>query len=312
MKILALLYGLVFILHAAIPPAAVIKTDALISDMVVSEGKIYTATDGAGIEIFDSKTFKKVSVLRIPDIKNSDGKSISPKIYSVDHYKDSTVLVSESGDAFRNVYLIREGKTLKVIDNTRGLLIKKVRFLDLDHLLFGLSGDTIVLMDISKNTLIYQVQAGGGAFRDMVLSPSKNLVAIADEGGEITMIEVKSGRHVKTLRGINVDNINHIDYKQNTIISAGQDRRVGLYRAGGSYFIETDFFVYAVGLSPSASIGVYTDGTENELQVFDTTSKTNVVRLQGGEVLLDTLIFLDEHRLIGSGEENKIYYWRIP
>lgn len=312
MKILALMFGLGLILYAAVAPVSVIKTSALISDMVVNDGKIYTATDGNGVEIFDTKTFKKLNTLRIPNIINSDGKSISPKIYSVDHYKGSTVLVSENGNAFRNVYLFRDGKTLKIVDNTRGLLIKKVRFLDLDHLLFGLSGDTIVLMDISKNTIVYQAQAGGGVFRDMVLSPSKSLVAIADEGGEITMIDVKSGRHVKTLRGINVDNINHIDYKQNTIISAGQDRRVGLYRAGGSYYIETDFFVYAVGLSPSAAKGVYTDGTENELQVFDTTTKANITRLQGGDVLFDTLIFLDEHQLIGSGEENKIYYWRIP
>lgn len=312
MKILTLLYGLGLILYAAVAPVSVIKTSALISDMVVSDGKIYTATDGHGVEIFDSKTFKKLNTLRIPNISSSDGQSISPKIYSVDHYKGSTVLVSENGSAFRNVYLFRNGKMLKVVDNTRGLLIKKVRFLDLDHLLFGLSGDTIVLMDVSKNTIVYQVQAGGGVFRDMVLSPSKSLVAIADEGGEITMIDVKSGRHVKTLRGINVDNINHIDYKQNTIISAGQDRRVGLYRAGGSYFIETDFFVYAVGLSPSAAKGVYSDGTENELQVFDTATKANITRLQGGDVLFDTLIFLDEHQLIGSGEENKIYYWRIP
>jgi len=312
MKVLALLVGLNVLLNAAILPSSVIKTDALISDMVVSNGKIYAATDGEGVDVFDSKTFKKLDVLRVPDIKNSEGKSFSPKVYSVDHYAGSTVMVTESGGDFRNVYLIRDGKALKIIDNRRGLLIKKARFLDLDHLLLGLSGDTIVLIDITKNNLIYQVQAGGGVFRDMVLSPSKSLVAVADEGGEIMMFNVKSGAKVKTLRGINVDNINRIDYKQNTILSAGQDRRVGVYRSGGSYYLETDFFVYAVGLSPSATRGVYTDGTENELQVFDTTTKAKITRLQSGEVILDTLIFLDEHRLIGAGEENKIYYWRLP
>jgi WD40 repeat protein len=312
MKVLAVLVGLTLSLTAAILPTTVIKTDALISDMVVNEGKIYAATDGEGVNVFDSKNFKKLGVIRVPDIKNSEGKFFSPKVYSVDHYQNATVTVTESGGDFRNVYLIREGKAVKIIDNGRGLLIKKARFLDLDHLLFGLSGDTIVLFDIAKNTLIYQVQAGGGMFRDMVLSPSKSLVAVADEGGEITMLNVKNGHLVKTLRGINVDNINRIDYKQNTILSAGQDRRVGVYRSGGSYYLETDFFVYAVGLSPSASRGVYTDGTENELQVFDTTTKAKITRLQSGEVILDTLIFLDEHRLIGAGEENKIYYWRLP
>ncbi len=312
MKLLALLFIFTLSLYAIISPSKIIQTDALISDMVVSDGKIYTATDGKGINVFDRDSFKKLGVIHVPDITMGGEKSSSPKIYSVDHYKSSTVLVCESGNTFRDVYLIRDGKTRKIIDNSRGLLIKKVRFIDLDHLLFGLSGDTIVLMDISKNTLVYQVQAGGGTFRDMVLSPSKSLVAIADEGGEITMIDVKSGSKVKTLRGINVDSINHIDYKQNTIISAGQDRRVGIYRTAKSYFIETDFFVYAVGLSPSASRAVYTDGMDNELQVIATATGAKIARLQGGEVILDTLIFLDEHQLIGTGEDNKIYYWRIP
>lgn len=312
MKHLALLVTLVWSLNAATPPSAVIKTDALISDMVVSEGKIYAATDGEGVNIFDLNSFKKLSTLHIPNIKKSTGESYSPKIFSVDHYKNSTVLVSESGSDFRNVYLVRDGKTVKIIDNGRGLLIRKIRFVDENRLILGLSGDTVVLMDIAKNTLVYQIQAGGGVFRDLALSPSKSLVAVADESGEITMLDVKSGRHVKTLRGINVDNINRIDYKQNIILSAGQDRRVGVYRAGESYFIETEFFVYAVGLSPSAMRGVYTDGTENELQVFDTATKAKTSRLRGGEVIFDTLIFLDEHRLIGAGEENKIYYWRIP
>lgn len=312
MKYLGVLIALGLSLSAAILPAKVIKTDALISDVVVRNGKIYAATDGAGVNVFDTKNFKKIEVHRVPNIKNNEGKEFSPKVYSVDHFGGATVMVTESGGDFRNVYFTQNGKTQKIIDNSRGLLIKKVRFIDLDHLLLGLSGDTIVLLDIAKNTLVYRVQAGGGAFRDMMLSPSKSLVAVADEGGEIMMLNVKDGAKVKTLRGINVDNINRIDYKENTIMSAGQDRRVGIYRKGGSYYIETDFFVYAVALSPSAKRGVYTDGTENELQVFDTTTKAKSVRLKSGEVILDTLIFLDEHRIIGAGEENKIYYWRLP
>lgn len=312
MKYAALFLGLFSVLNATIFPLKVIETGAAISDIVVSNGKIYTATDGSGVEVFDVKSLKKVNSIIIPKIKTPKGEKLLPKIYSVDHYKNTTIIVSESGSKFRNVYMIKEGKTSKIIDNNRGLLIKKARFLDVDHLLFGLTGDTIVLFDITKNALVYEIQAGGGAFRDMALSPSKKLVAVADEGGEIMMFNTKSGVKVKTLRGINLDNINHIDYKQNTILSAGQDRRVGVYQPHGSYYLETDFFVYAVGLSPSASKGVYTDGDENILQVFTLQDQSKGPRLQGGEVIFDTLIFLDEHRLIGAGEENKIYYWRIP
>jgi len=296
---------------SVIAPSLTLKTDGSISDMVVREGKIYASTDSGIVNIFDSVSKRKLSSITAPNVSIL-GKVFTPKIYSVDHLAGSTVMVSESGESFRNVYLWRDNKMLKVIDNSRGLLIKKVRFLDVSHLLFGLSGDTIVLMDLNKRTLVYQVQAGGGVFGDMALSPKKSLLAVGDESGEIVQIETLGGRKIKTLSGLNLDAINGLSYQQNTIISGGHDRRVGVYRPKGSYFIETDFFVYAVGLSPSASKGVYTDGDENELQVFDIETQGKIARLKGGETLYDTLIFLDEHTLIGAGEENKIYYWRIP
>ncbi|MDD4855891.1 MAG: hypothetical protein PHQ22_02905 [Sulfuricurvum sp.] len=306
---------LLFITHSiadAISPFATLRTEGSISDMVITEGKIVVSTDEGRVNMFDVTTRKKLPSITLPKVKNPDGTSFIPKIYSMDYLAGTSAMVSESGGDFRDVYLHKNGIITKIIDHTQGLLIKKVRFLDAGHLLFGLSGDTIVLMDLEKKKLVYQVQAGGGVFGDMELSPSRSLVAVGDEGGEITMIETKSGRKIKTLRGINLDAINRLSYQQNTIMSAGHDRRVGVYRKEGSYFIDTGFFVYAVGLSPSTSRGVYTDGEENELQVIDIATQKKISRLKGGEVIYDKLLFVDDHLLIGSGEENKIYYWRIP
>lgn len=296
----------------ALKPTAVLKTSGLVSDVVVREGKIIAATDGGGIDVFDAKTRKKVSNIAVEPLQEKNGEKFTPKIYSVDRMGDKTVFVSESGEEFRNVYLYRGGKLTKIVDSSRKLLIKKVRFVDSDRILFGLSGDTLVLMNLDRNTLVYQAQIGQGVFRDMVLSDSKKLVAATDEGGEIAMFETYSGKRVKTLRGINVDNINRIDYKRDTIISAGQDRRIGVYRREGSYYLESDFFVYAAALSPSASQGVYVDGTENQLQIFNVGSRQKKERLQAGEAVPDTLIFISENELISAGEEDQIYYWRLP
>lgn len=297
---------------AALKPAAVFKTSGLISDVVVREGKIIAATDGGGVDVFDVKTRKKIDNLSVPPLQDRNGKKFIPKVYSADRMGDKTVFVSESGEEFRNVYLYVGEKVTKIVDASRKLLIKKVRFVDADRILFGLSGDTLVLMDLSRNALVYQVQIGQGVFRDMALSDSKKLVAATDEGGEIAMFETYSGKRVKTLGGINVDNINRIDYKHDTIISAGQDRRVGVYQRGGSYYLESDFFVYAAALSPSAMQGVYVDGTDNELQLFNVRTRQKNSRLQAGEAVPDTLIFINEKELISAGEENQIYYWRLP
>lgn len=313
MKFIILFFLLITYSSAGvISPFATLKTDGLISDMVIREGKIVVSTDEGRVNIFDVTTRKKLPSITLSKVKNSNKTSFVPKIYSVDSLHGEIVMVSESGGDFREVYLYKNGKITKIIDQSKGLMIKKVRFLDAGHLLFGLSGDTIVLMDLEKRKLIYQVQAGGGVFGDMELSGDKSLVAVGDESGEIAMIETKSGRKIKTLRGINLDAINRLSYQKNVIMSAGHDRRVGVYREVGSYFIGTNFFVYAVGLSPSTSRGVYTDGEDNELQVIDIATQKKISRLRGGEVIYDKLLFVDDHLLIGSGEENKIYYWRIP
>lgn len=304
------------IVHGAatsiISPFATLTTDGDISDIVIREGKIFASTDKGIVNIFDVITHKKLQSIALLNVKNVNNSSFIPKIYSIDHLAGATIIVSEGAGNFRDVYLHKNGKMTKIIGDTQGLLIKKVCFLDVSHVLFGLSGDTIVLMDLEKRKIIYQVQAGGGVFSDMQLSSSHSLVAVGDEGGEIIMFETKSGRKIKTLRGINLDAINRLSYQQNTIMSGGHDRRVGIYRTAKSYFIETDFFVYAVGLSPSSTKGVYTDGDENELQVFEIATQKKIARLKGGDVVIDNLIFVDEHLLIGAGEENKIYYWRIP
>lgn len=295
-----------------IAPYATIKTNGAISDMVVVQGKIYASTDEGMVVVYDVKTRKKLSNIDLAKTKDDKGVVFKPKIYSLDHFQGATVMAAESGGEFRDVYLHKNGQLTKIVDTKQKLMVKKIRFLDAGHILMGLSSDTIVAMDLVSKKLLYNVQAGGGVFSDMELSDSKTLVAVGDEGGEIVMIQTSTGKVAKTLRGINLDAINRLDYAKNTIITGAHDRRVGVYRKEGSYFIDTDFFVYAVGLNSSASLGVYSDGEANELQVFDITTQKKIARFKGGEVIYDRLVFVDDHTLIGCGEENKIYYWRIP
>lgn len=310
MKYLLIFYIFVISLVAKeISPFSTIKVDGLITDMVVKDGKIYVATDSGVVDIFSVNTRKKIKKIEIIPKKHSS----DCKVISLDHYKNSTLVVLDIGREFREVYLIENDKNIKkIIDSSSSLLIKKVRFIDADRFVLALSSDTIITMNLHSPNIVNKIQAGGGVFRDMAVDADNNRIFVADEGGEIAVIDFKKGQIIKTLRGINVDNINHIAYKNNVILSAGQDRRVGVYQSKGSYYLESDFFVYAVGISPSAKKGVYTDGTENNLQVFTIADRTKNTRLQGGDILYDTLIFADEHLLIGSGEDNKIYFWRIP
>ncbi len=312
MKVLFFLLFALWLWADVITPYATLKTNGAISDMVIVKGKLYASTDEGIINVFDAKIHKKLSSIELPKIKDDKGVAFRPKIYSMDHLDGSTVIAAESGGEFRDIYLHNHGTLTKIADSRLGLMVKKVRFLDAGHILMGLSSDTIVAMDLVSKKILYKVQAGGGVFSDMELSDFKDFVAVGDESGEIVMMRTDTGKIVKTLRGINLDAINRLDYASNTIIAGGHDRRVGVYRKGGSYFIDTEFFAYAVGLNSDATLGVYSDGEENELQLIEIATQKKLARFKGGEVIYDRLLFVDKHTLIGCGEENKIYYWRIP
>lgn len=66
----------------------------------------------------------------------------------------------------------------------------------------------------------------------------------------------------------------YVAYRNGVSITAGQDRRVAVDQENqDSYYLKSDFLVYCVGLSPSAEIGIYTDGEDNYLQIFNIQTK---------------------------------------
>jgi WD40 repeat protein len=74
---------------------------------------------------------------------------------------------------------------------------------------------------------------------------------------------------------------------------------------------KSDFLVYSVGLNPNGDTGVYSSGEENHLQVFDIKTKKNLNRLIGHNSLPTNIKFFNEKELFSSGNENKIFYWKI-
>ena len=53
---------------SVIAPSLTLKTDGLISDMVVREGKIYASTDSGIVNIFDSVSKRKQSSITAPNV----------------------------------------------------------------------------------------------------------------------------------------------------------------------------------------------------------------------------------------------------
>jgi WD40 repeat protein len=146
----------------------------------------------------------------------------------------------------------------------------------------------------------------------MVMSEDKKSMVTASESGQVMLLDSHSGDILKKFKPLNLDNIYKLAYKNGTIITAGQDRRVGVYpKDGEAYFIKSDFLVYAVGLSPSGKIAVYSANEACDLQLFDVATGKKTDILKGQNSIPSTIKFINEDGFFSAGYGNRIYYWQL-
>lgn len=296
-------------------PQYTLAATHMVTDLVLDGSRLYAATFGGSVNIFDIGTRQLVGEIKLPMIRDFMGDEVPPKIYSIDKLGDRLMMVSEGKSGYRNVH-IYDGKTLtQIIDYTQQFFIKKGLFVDEDHLLLGLLSSEIILYEISSGKVVYrkaikQRRSGGSAFSDMVLSEDKKRVATADESGEIYLFNVADFTRLKKYAGQNVDNIYKIDFRHDIVITAGQDRRCAVYKPDGSaYHLDAEFLIYAAALNASATMGVYAATIENDLQLFDIRTKEKGAVLKGHNATLTDFAFTSETAFFSSGEEKNIYFW---
>ncbi len=296
-----------------IHPIATIETSGLVSDFIEDNGYLYIATDAGCVDIVDLSTQQIVRKIKLPTLKTIMGKTIDARVHSVDRDKGKTLLVSSGMSGYRNIWIDDGYKLRKIIDQKREMMPKRAFFLDNDKILFGSFGSDITLYDNEENSKLYKTHLSDSTLGGMILSPDKKKLFISDESGKVTLMDVNSSKTIKIFDSEHVDNIYSVAYANNIIITAGQDRRVGVYEedSNNSYHIKSDFLVYAVGLSPSGKTGVYSSGINNYLQLFNTSNGDKVDKLIGHYSTPNKIYFINESSIISSGDENRIFFWKL-
>ncbi len=295
-----------------ITPIATVETSGLVSDFVEDNGYLYVATDEGVVDIIDLVKQKIVRKIHLPSLYTIKGETIPARVHSIDRSHGKTVLVSSGMSAYRNIWIDDGKELIKIIDETKKLMPKKVLFTEENKLIFGSFGSDVVLYDKSENAKLYERHVSESTMGDMALSADKKNMIISDESGKVTLIEVNSSKILQIFTSEHVDNIYKVAYANGTIVTAGQDRRVGIYnKKGKAYHLKSDFLVYAVGLSPSGSTAAYSSGFEHYLQLFDTQTKIKGNRLVGHYAIPNKILFINESSVISSGDEAKIFFWKL-
>ena len=295
-------------------PYKQITVAGAVKDLVLHNNRLVVATDSGVVQIYDYSTDKITKSITLPKIKDFAGDRIAPRIFSVDATDSSVVFVSDSGKSgYVNVWLYENNTTTQLIDAAQKIVALKVRFITKDKILLGLLSNEALLWDIKTKKALYRVQLSASKFSDFALNEDRSQAVFACESGILYLIDTQSGKVLKELKGINVDNVFKVDFKKGIVAGAGQDRRAAIYnlKTGKSYYIKGDFLIYATALSPSAQKVAFSMDEQNTITVFNTATKATMAQLKGQKSTLNSMVFKDETTLFSASDDDTIMVWRV-
>jgi hypothetical protein len=294
-------------------PDAQYKSSGAVVDLIHNDGKLYSATGASTVDIFDVKSKKIIKQIKVNKIKDFMGEIIDSKIYSIDLINNKILILSQAEAGYRRVHIHQNNKNTLLIPYTDNLYIAKAKFLDKDNILLALLSNEVISYNIKNKKFNWKIQVSQSKFSTFALSEKKDKVVIADESGDLKIIRTKDGKKIKELAGKNLDNVFQVDYKKGIVATAGQDRRVVIYNTifNSSYYKMANFLIYSVGLSPSGKRVGYASDENNDVTVFNTSTKTELGSFGGNKMTLSNIIFINENEFFVACDDYTINYYKI-
>ena len=294
-------------------PIAEFHADGAVNDIIYKDAKLYVATSVGAVNIFDVKSHKIIQTIKVSKIKNFLGDLENAKIYSVDVLGDKILLLSQGRQGYREVSIYENSKLTKVIATADKLAIAKAKFIDNDNILLALLSNDIISYNLTNKKENWITQASQSKFSNFALNEDKTEVVIADESGNLHIYNTQKATLIKTLSGQNLDNVFAVDFKNNTIATAGKDRRTVIYdlTSNLAYYKSSNFLIYGVGLSPSAALAAYASDEKNDVTVFKTSTKSNIATFGGNKMTLTKILFINENEFFVASDDNTINMYKI-
>jgi hypothetical protein len=289
------------------------KASGSVTDIVLKNKKIYVATSSSTVDIFDITTQEKIKSITIPKIKDFMGDVIDSKIYSVDVLEDMILILSQGTKGGRAIHIYKNEELKEIISAKKRMFIARAKFIDKKRIVFSLLSNQLYLYNIEDNKKIHETQISQSKFSNFVLSEDKKNIVIADESGELKMLEVETLEVLKVFKEQNLDNVFQVDLKNDIILTAGQDRRAAVYdiEENSAYYKNTSFLIYSAGLSPSGEVAGIASTEDNEVSIFNTKTKKDLHLLKGNKTTLTNIIFINEKEVLVSSDDERINYYKI-
>jgi len=309
------------LLANTLQPSYIYKADGSVTDIISRSDQIMVSTNVGAINIFDIKTKKKTTTITIPQIKDFMGDMSDAKIYNLDIYKNKILFTAQASKGYREVFLYENKKLSKIISSEKMLLIAKTKFVDDNTIVFSTLGNEMYLYDYKNQKTIWKIDVKkeedtfNSKFSDFAINKKRDLVVVSDESGDLKIVNIKKAKIIKYLEARNLDNVFKVDFKNNKIITAGQDGKCVFYDLvkNKDYYLKKKrwFLIYAAGLSPSGDIGAFSSDEENNVTVFNTKTKRKLFKLENNLMTLTSILFISENELFVTTDLNKFNYYNL-
>ena len=294
-------------------PIESIEINGTVKDMVLRENLLVIATDMGHIEIKDIEGNQSIKNISIPNVKDFMGDEIPARVMSTDKIDNKYLLLSDSGkNGYSNLYIYDKNLT-KILSAKDKKAIIKARFIDKEHILLGYLSNEVSLLDLNSKKESYKVQLSESKFSDFALNEDKSKAVFSCESGILNIVDIKTGKILKKLKSQNVDNVYRVDFKNKIVSGAGQDRRGSIYdvRTGKGSYISGDFLIYSTALSPTASKVAFAMDEQNNISIYNSSTKSKIALLKGQKSTLNVIIFQDENRIFSASDDSTILVWDL-
>jgi len=294
-------------------PLIRLQVSGFVNDFIVDGATLYVATTEGVVEIFDLYSKKKIDKIVLPLIESGRGEMVVSKVLSIDYLNGKLLLVTSASKGRKNIWIYEDKKLRKVAQKSADALVKKARFLDDENYLFATFDSDVIKYQTQENYEAYHRQMTQSRLSDIALSEDRSVMAMADESGEVRLIDTATSQEIAMVGALNLDNVYKVVFKEGTILTGGQDRRVGVYVKGQKpYYIQSNFLVYCVGICDDAGMGAYSSGFDHDIQLFEIKSKKKIYRLVGHKSVINKILFFTETIIVSAGDEREVLIWQLP
>jgi len=311
-KIFLLILSLSFLFATqTLSPVKKITFSYYISKVTFNNKYIIAGLENGHIEIKDIKSQKLLDQITLPKIHDFMGDLIPMPIYSLDILNNNLLILAQGENASRIlfIYNIKTKKLSKIFQTPKTLM--QAKFIDKNRIIFAYLSDEIALYNLKNKKWEYDNQIGNYVFSVFALNPSKTMIALGDESGNVKIADVKNGKKIKEIIGFNKDKTIALSFQKNLILNASVDQRIAIYDLNGNtkLTLESKFIPYAAGISPDEKIFAYQMDDKNDIMVKDMNNKPLYI-LKGHTMTLNDLEFLNNDTII-SFSPAEILIWKI-